>query len=42
MAVNPNAVFFVAFTTIVGALLGSLLIGAAVGLGCVLVASVIP
>jgi len=38
---NPVAVVFVAFCAIVGALLGSVLIGLAVGLGLVLLGSVI-
>jgi anaerobic C4-dicarboxylate transporter len=39
--VNPTALIFVAFCAVVGALLGSVPIGLAVGLGIVLVASVV-
>lgn len=42
MSVNPNAVVLVVFVTVVGALLGSAMIGAAVGLGLVLLAATIP
>lgn len=36
---NPNALALVAFTTVVGALLGSWLVGLAVGLGLTLLAA---
>jgi hypothetical protein len=39
---NPNAVLLIAFCTVIGALLGAWLIGLAVGLGIVLLASVLP
>lgn len=40
MTVNPNAIFLVAFTTVLGALLGIALWGALVGLGICLIATV--
>jgi hypothetical protein len=40
MNINPNALAFVAFLTCIGALLGSWLIGLAIGLGIVLLASI--
>jgi hypothetical protein len=41
LMINPNAVLLVAFTTVVGALCGATLIGAAVGLGIVLLATIL-
>lgn len=38
--INPTALFLVAFTTLVGAAFGSWVIGAAVGCGLVVAASV--
>jgi hypothetical protein len=39
--INPNAVILIALATVIGILLGSWLIGLAVGLGIVLIASVV-
>jgi hypothetical protein len=39
--INPNALFFVAFFTLLGAVLGSWLIGALVGTGLMVIASMI-
>lgn len=42
MRVNPAAIALVAFTTVVGLLLGSWAVGLAVGLGICLVAEIVP
>lgn len=39
MNINPNAIIFLIFTTLVGYLLGNWAIGAAIGSGLVLIAS---
>ena len=39
--INPNAVILIAFTTVVGAIFDATLIGAAVGLCLVLLASIL-
>lgn len=39
MNINPNAIALVAFATVVGAIFGATLVGAAIGLGIVLLAS---
>lgn len=36
MGVNPTAIAFIVFTTVIGALCGATLVGLAVGLGVVL------
>lgn len=41
MNINPNAIVLVALATVIGALYGATLIGLAVGLGIVLVASLV-
>ena len=38
--VNPNALFFVAFTTLLGACFGGALIGATIGCGIVMLATI--
>lgn len=40
-SINPNALLVIACATVIGALLGHVLIGLAVGLGLVLIATIV-